>query len=78
MASIDVGKHLSSQDRHRSEVRQYWLMFCLVYPFCLGFAAIARLLPRNRRDSMPGFGGNHSLFREARMAASSCIPFAFR
>jgi len=53
-------------------------MYGGLFPLCLVIAAAARLMPRSMRSSMRGFDGRHSIFREARDAATMCIPFAFR
>lgn len=77
MANADCARVPSAEERRRCEQRHARLMFGVAYPFCLAFAAGVRLLPKSRRNSIPGFDGRHSLFREARNAASF-IPFAFR
>ncbi len=88
MASLDVGRQLSTYDRQnceqrlsaydrqRCEQRQAIGLFWIVYPFCLVSAIAARLTPKRRAASMPD--GRRSVFGEARAAAASCVPFAFR
>jgi len=78
MASVDFARLSSAEERRRSERRHARLMFAVAYPVCLAIAVATRLVPRSRRRSNQGFDGHHSVFREARTAASMCIPFAFR
>jgi len=78
MANVDCARIVSAEERRRCEQRHARLMFGVALPFCLAFAAITRFLPRAVRETIPGFDGRHSLLREAKNAASSCIPFAFR
>jgi len=53
-------------------------MFGVAFPICLVAAALTRLAPKSRRGSIAAFDGRHSLFKEATIAASMCIPFAIR
>ena len=78
MANVECARIVSAEERRRCEQRHARLMFGVALPFCFAFAVGVRLLPKSRRESIPGFDGRHSLFREAVNAATSCIPFAFR
>jgi hypothetical protein len=78
MAKDDCTRLTSSEERRRCERRHARLMFGIAFPICLVAAAIARLAPKSRRGSTGVFDGRHSLFREATIAASMCIPFAIR
>ena len=61
--------------RRQAERREYWLMFCLVYPLSLAAVTLRRLahLGRHPVSGEP----KRSIFGEARVAVASCIPFAF-
>jgi hypothetical protein len=78
MAHADCERLISAEERRRCERRHARLMFGVAFPLCLLVAALARLMPRSRREAYPFFDGRQSLFREASNAASMCIPFAFR
>ncbi len=78
MANVDCTRIISAEERRRCEQRHARLMFGVAFPLCLAFAAVVRFLPKSRRESIPGFDGRYSLFQEARNAATSCVPFAFR
>jgi len=78
MAKDDCARLMSSEERRRCERRHARLMFGVAFPICLVAATLARLTPRSRRGSMSVFDGRHSLFREASIAASMCVPFAIR
>lgn len=76
MASVDLDRHQTWRDRRRSERREYLAIFCLVYPPFLLAALVARAAA-----ALAGRGGarpRRSIFAEARSAAASAIPFAFR
>ena len=78
MANVECGRLPSVEERRRCEQRHARLMFGVAFPLCLVVAAVARLMPRSKRESIAGFDGRQSLFREAKTAASMCTPFAFR
>ncbi len=78
MANPACDKLPSVEERRRCEQRHARLMFGIAFPLCLVVAAVARLIPKSRRELIVGFDGRHSVFREAMTAASMCIPFAFR
>lgn len=77
MASVRTNKHAPYRDRRRADSREYWLIFCLLYPQLLVAAIVGRLAhlaePRAARAEP-----RRSVFAEARIAAASCIPFAFK
>lgn len=78
MAKDDCARLPSSEERRRCERRHARLMFGVAFPICLVAAALTRLAPKSRRGSITVFDGRHSLFKEATIAASMCIPFAIR
>jgi hypothetical protein len=78
MASVDMDGHRSYRDRRRADRREYWLIFCLVYPQFLAAAVFGRLAALAGRPTVERTGPRRSVFSEAREAAASCIPFAFR
>ncbi len=78
MARVECDRLPTVEERRRCEQRHAWLMFGVAFPLFLVVALLARLMPRSMRGSMAGFDGRQSLVREARNAASMCIPFAFR
>lgn len=78
MANAACDRLLSSEARRRCEQRHARLMFGAAYPLCLAITVAMRLLPKSRRGSVLGFDGRQSIFREARTAATMCIPFTFR
>lgn len=78
MANVECAKMPSAEERRRCDQRHARLIFGAAFPLCLLIAALARLVPRGRRQSIAGFDGRQSLFREASSAASMCLPFAFR
>ena len=61
--------------RRQAERREYWAMFCLIYPLSLAAVTLRRLvhLGRHSVSAEP----KRSVFGEARVAVASCIPFAF-
>lgn len=77
MTSIDAGKMDLSRGRQRSDLRAARLLFCCAYPFCLAAAIFDRLLHKPRSGIAAG-RPTRSVFGEARAAAASIIPFAFR
>jgi hypothetical protein len=78
MANVECDRLPTVEERRRCEQRHARLMFGAAFPIFLVVAALARLMPRSMRSSMAGFDGRQSLFKEAKNAASMCIPFAFR
>lgn len=82
MASIDFVRSQTSVEQRRCEQRHARLMFGMAYPFCLAMAIAARFAHDSRaRDSSTGWTqpqSRQSVFREAKAAAASCVPFAFR
>ena len=78
MASLDSERQFSHFARHRAEQREARLIFMLAYPFCLVAAVAKRLSPKRARRAEDGAGRRRSVFGEAKAAAGSCVPFAFR
>ena len=78
MTSLQMEKHSSYRRRRREEAREYRLIFCLIYPQLLAVAIVGRLFllisGRPPASSEP----RRSVFAEAKVAAASCIPFAFK
>ncbi|KAB0680321.1 hypothetical protein [Aureimonas leprariae] len=78
MSTIEVDRHTEYRRRRREEAREYWLIFCLIYPQLLVVAVVRRLLALFLgRPPAPG-EPRRSVFTEARVGAASCIPFAFK
>lgn len=82
MASIYFARTQSSVEVRRCEQRHARLMFGMAYPFCLAMAIGARFANggQSRDSSRAGARSENrqSVFREAKAAAASCVPFAFR
>jgi hypothetical protein len=78
MASTDLRSSRSKPGHMRHEERQTWILFGVMYPFCLAFAIAARLTLKSRRASTSVLDSRQSVFREAWAAAWSVVPFAFR
>ncbi len=76
MAIIDDGRAASYVSRHRSERREAAVLFALVYPFCLAAAVTRRVAAHATRTA--GYPDRQSILGEAKAAAASVIPFAFR
>jgi hypothetical protein len=76
MAIIDDGRQHSHFSRHRAERREAALLFALAFPPCL-VAALARRLSARARI-VQDHSRQQSVFAEAKAAAASVVPFAFR
>lgn len=77
MASIEMNGHHPYHDRRRAERREYRLICMVAYPLFLAAVIVDRLM------AMAGIvetapAPRRNVFSEARAAARSCIPFAFR
>lgn len=58
---------------------EYRITYALVFIVCLAITALCRLLPRNRHPWIgSGDDGSSSLWREARSAADSTVPYVFQ
>lgn len=77
MATSSKEKHLHAHTS-RSEVVEYRLTMALAYVFFLVVAIVNRLMPKRWRANLAGLDGKRSVFSEARIAASTCIPFAYK
>jgi len=78
MASTDFDSAAACRERYRCDLRQARLYFGVAYPFCLAFAVGKRLMPKSNDGANQKFDRHQSVFREARAAAASIVPFAFR
>ena len=78
MASTDFDSAAACRERYRCDLRQARLLFGVAYPFCLAFSVGRRLVPRAGEGSDTKPGRRQSVFREAKSAAASIVPFAFR
>ncbi|MGF7162927.1 hypothetical protein FHS85_004585 [Rhodoligotrophos appendicifer] len=77
MASTDSQKHHYTDARHRGERREAMYIFCLLYPFCLVASIGGRLFRRRGPAALQPWAARPSIFKEAKTAAASCIPFVF-
>jgi hypothetical protein len=76
MQDIAITK-ASSARRRRAEGRQFHLVLWVSFALFLVVVAASRLLPASMRGpQVPG--PRPSVFREAWLATTSCIPFAYR
>jgi len=58
---------------------EYRVMYALIFMVCLAISGLCRLLPRNRHPWMcASETGSTSLWKEARMAADSTVPYVFQ
>lgn len=58
---------------------EYRVTYALVFMVCLAITGLCRLLPRNRHPWIcAGDDGTGSLWREARSAADSTVPYIFQ
>ena len=78
MAAIELSRQGAHHRHRRAEYREYRLTHFGVFAFFLLVAIALRLAPRRWRQAVPELGGQRSVWREAKVAASSCIPFAYR
>ncbi|VVT04134.1 hypothetical protein [Rhizobium sp. EC-SD404] len=78
MAVIDIARPGHDRRERRAEYREYRLTYFGVFAFFLIVAIGLRLAPRRLRASVPALSGQRSILTEVRVAASSCIPFAYR
>ena len=77
MASIEMNGQHPHRDRRRAEQREYRLICVVAYPLFLAAVIVERLLSLvGLVDARPA--PRRNVFSEARAAAASCIPFAFR
>jgi hypothetical protein len=78
MAAIDIAREAPERRAREAEYREYRLTYWGVFIFFLTVALVLRLTPRRVRRKVPGLAGSRSPLTEARVATSSCIPFAYR
>jgi len=58
---------------------EYRVMYALIFMVCLAITGLCRLLPRNRHPWIcAGDDGSCSLWKEARTAADSTVPYVFQ
>lgn len=75
--------HAGSSGAHHTTVGpasiEYRITYALVFMVCLAITGLCRLLPRNRHPWIcAGDDGSASLWREARSAADSTVPYIFQ
>jgi hypothetical protein len=76
--AVDVEKFGGSLSRlKKREAVEFRLLFLLTFPLFLAAAALARLIPGQRRSRAAGGHTGRSLIAEAKAAANTYIPFAF-
>ncbi len=73
---------MSLVERHglshfRAERQEYRILFAVTYPIFLAVALVSRLMPARLRPAACGDGGVLAVFRDAKAAAKSVLPFAF-
>lgn len=73
---------MSLVERHglsnfRADQQEYRILFAVTYPIFLAVALVSRLLPARLRPLPTERGGVFAVFRDARAAANSVLPFAF-
>jgi len=73
MSVMDDHTITLQRTRRRRDERDYRWVFWCAYPLFLIGAIVARLIPGRKNADHP----RHSVFKEARIAANSTIPFAF-
>jgi hypothetical protein len=56
---------------------QYYLIYSVCFMIFLVAVAVSRLLPTRLRWNVSGHDSGRSVFQTARIAAGSCVPFAF-
>ena len=78
MAAIELSRQGAHHRHRRAEYREYRLTHFGVFAFFLLVAIALRVAPKRWRQAVPELGGQRSVWREAKVAASSCIPFAYR
>ena len=78
MAITDFDSAAACRERYRCDLRQARLYFGVAYPFCLAFSIARRLAPERAEGWTGRAGRRQSVFREAKAAAASIVPFAFR
>lgn len=78
MASMDFDSAAACRARYRCDLRQARLFFGAAYPFCLAVAVGKRLMPGRGEESRRLGDARQSVFREAKAAAASVVPFVFR
>ncbi len=77
MTDMVLHQGQTSRARRRAEGRQFHLVLWVSFAFFLLAVAVSRLLPsRMRGPQVPG--RKLSIIREAWLATTSCIPFAYR
>ena len=78
MASTDFDSEAACRERYRCDLRQARLYFGVAYPFCLAFSIGKRLMSKGASGWNGKLERRQSVFREAKAAAASIVPFAFR
>ncbi|WAP67436.1 hypothetical protein [Jiella pelagia] len=73
---------MSLVERHdlshfRADKQEYRIVYAVTFPIFLAVALVSRLLPARLRPTPYGNGGVLAVFRDARAAANSVLPFAF-
>ena len=73
---------MSLVERHglshfRAEQQEYRIVYAVTYPIFLCVALVSRLLPVRLRPTPSENTGVLAVFRDAKAAANSVLPFAF-
>ncbi|MCQ0989637.1 hypothetical protein [Jiella marina] len=61
----------------RAEKQEYRMVYALTFPLFFAVALVSRVLPARLRPIPFGNGGFFAVFRDARAAAHSVLPYAF-
>ena len=61
----------------RADQQEYRVVYAVTYPIFFTAALVSRLLPPRLRPTPFEKGGFLSVFRDAKAAANSVLPFAF-
>lgn len=77
---LQTNRNTLAQSNERSTRSiEYRITYALVFVVCLAITGLCRLLPRNRHPWISaGDDGSSSLWREARSAADSTVPYVFQ
>lgn len=78
MSVLNLDRISTYRSRRKADSREYWFIFCLLYPFLLVAALIARIASLAHGERLAAGETSRSIFAEARTAAASAIPFAFK
>ncbi|MBO0661742.1 hypothetical protein LQ948_04085 [Jiella sp. MQZ9-1] len=67
----------SGLSQFRAERQEYRMVFAVTFPIFFTVALVSRLLPARLRPTPFGQSGVFAVFRDAKAAAHSVLPYAF-